>query len=82
MSIRIALWLLQLNEFDITVVAPKELQILALLDLFASLPSRECEALNENLPCEEICFVKTGECRLAFNNSSTHFEEGGGVVFI
>lgn len=75
-----ARWLLLLNEFDITIVTPRELRSQPLLDLLAQFYSRECKFLHENLPCKEICSVKTREWRIGFNGSSTYRGSGAGVV--
>lgn len=50
MSGRTARWLLQLNEFDVTIVAPKGLRSQALSDLLAKFLFEECETLHEELP--------------------------------
>lgn len=51
---RIAPRLLQLSEFDIAVVALKELRSHALSVLLAWFPSKEHEALYEDLAGEEV----------------------------
>lgn len=58
MSGRTARWPLQLNEFDVTVIISKGLRSQALSDLIAQFPSKKCEPLYEELPCEEISSVE------------------------
>lgn len=66
--------LLQLSEFDITVVNPKGIKSHALADLLAWFPSGEHEQLYEDVRAE-ISLVKESEWRLAFDGSTTH--QGG-----
>lgn len=66
MSGRIARWLLQLNELNITVVTPRRLQCQALFDLLAQCSFRECDPLHDDLSSKEICSVEAKERRLAF----------------
>lgn len=77
---RTARWLLQLNEYDITVVNLKKLRNQALSDLIAQFSSGKCEPLYEELPGEEICSLETKVWRLAFDGSSTHQGGDAGVV--
>lgn len=53
MSRRIAWWPLQLNKFDITIVAPKGLRSQALSDILAQLTSGGSEPLYKDLPGHE-----------------------------
>lgn len=48
-------WLLQLNEFDITVVTLRGSQ--SLYDLLVQFFSRECKPLHKELACKEIYSV-------------------------
>lgn len=50
-----------------------------LFDSLAWFPSRESDPLRENLPLV-LCFVETGDWRLAFEGSSTHGGGGTGAV--
>lgn len=49
-------WLLQLKEFNITVVTPRGLRIQALLA-----NSLQCEPLYKDLPYQEVCSLETIE---------------------
>lgn len=70
MSRCVARWLLQLNEFDITVVISRGLGSQALSDVLAQFSSEECEPLHEDLSWEEICL----------DASPTH--QGGGAEVV
>lgn len=54
LSGRVARWLLQLREVDITLVNPKRIKSQALTDLLAQFPAGQHETLCEDLPCEEV----------------------------
>lgn len=54
-----ARWLLQLNEFGITIATPRGLQSQALLDLLAQFLAGGYELLHEELPGEEVCPTDT-----------------------
>lgn len=69
-----------MNEFDITVVAPRGLSSQSLSNLLAWLPSREHEPLHKDLSGEEIYSVKIEEWRIVFDGSSTHLEGGAAVL--
>lgn len=59
------------------VVTLKGMRSQTLSDLLAQFPSDEHGPLYEDLPCEEICSIKTKECSLAFDGSLTHQGQGG-----
>lgn len=71
MSRPTAQWLLQMNEFYITVVTPGGSQPSS-ADLLAQFPSRETTPLHEHLTDKKICSVETEEWGLTFDGSSTH----------
>lgn len=50
-------FLLQLNEFEITLLEPKMLHRRALSDLFALLPSGEYEPIHDKFSSEEACAI-------------------------
>lgn len=61
LSSRIARWLLQLSEFNITIINPKGIRTQALADLLAQFSAGEHKPLCEDLPCEKVSLVEEVE---------------------
>lgn len=65
LSSRIARWLLQLSEFNITIINPTGIRSQALADLLAQFSAGEHKPLCEDLPCEKVSLVEEVEWRPA-----------------
>lgn len=83
---RPAKWLLQMSEFDIACVLPREFKGQAVSDLLAAFPGEDTTKLHEDVPGEfpEILVIKEETWLLYFDGSPTprNDTEGAGVVLV
>ncbi|KAK9911758.1 hypothetical protein M0R45_035649 [Rubus argutus] len=85
LSGRLARWLLQLSEFDITCITPRAIKGQALIDMLAlfpegdTVPTLSKEVLGE-LPEESTLVIQEDLWTLHFDGSSTTTGGGAGIV--
>lgn len=81
---RLARWLLQLSEFDITCITPKAIKGQALIDMLALFPEDDESILSKEVPGElpEVSTMLAQEklWTLHFDGSATSAGGGAGIV--
>ncbi|XP_026383532.1 uncharacterized protein LOC113279029 [Papaver somniferum] len=77
-------WLLQMSDFDIVCVSPKEIKGQAVADLLASFPGEDSTTPQDDVPGEfpEISVVKEETWLLYFDGSATPSNDTGGAGIV
>ncbi|XP_026435185.1 uncharacterized protein LOC113332899 [Papaver somniferum] len=77
-------WLLQMSEFDIACVPPKEIKGQAVADLLAAFPGEDITMLHEEVPGEfpEISIIQEEMWLLYFDGSATPSIDTGGAGIV
>uniref|UniRef100_A0A2N9I8L2 RNA-directed DNA polymerase n=1 Tax=Fagus sylvatica TaxID=28930 RepID=A0A2N9I8L2_FAGSY len=86
LSGRLAQWLLQLSQYEISTETPTAIKSQAIADLLAQFPGEDGSVISQEVPGEvgEVLLIGMADSTwtLKFDSSSTSMSSGAGVVLI
>ena len=86
LSGRLALWLLQLSQYEISTETPTAIKSQAIADLLAQFPGEDSSTISQEVPGEVgealLIGIADSTWTLKFDGSSTSVSSGAGIVLI